>query len=690
MLKIQENTEEYENRLSDEKREIIVEDLRFFKMVTDSVEDNIDKLPEKITRETANVEDNIDKSQENNPRETAKKLIDVYKKIVQYFKNIKAKKYNFWKEKKKDHFYFIKVLEESGLYHYSFDELKKICEDLKELFDGELNKDIKISVIELLKFLYEREEAKDKSNKKIEMVELMQICGISEDDLSQLPDDISTTNTKGLFKNDIIEYLTERQKNTIAQMSVEEIRSVIDEYVNNGQSKPKYLNEYINRLKTMNALDLVTIFKLINRGDMQNSDVIEFAINRDIDLTELNRFIYDDPKKAPNILKDFSEALQVKRLIELYKELRNCSKKEKNAKQEDFENYAKLFSLYKTDKDGREIETFLKAFKKLRRDQKTPLSKDEVVYLYEIGLISGKYAFQPNEFINILDRNGKKQGDKVDQVRKNIALTIIRKGKLRIEDANGLFKGEIENIYKKNNVVTQEMIEKTLLGQFFAECTEDQKMNILLACDFSDEIDGDLIQWYIPNFVERLHSNKQRTKSSEQQDIKGKHNEGKKDYIKIPFKKRYLEIVGLNIPKLSISINNGVAYAVSTECNIIVIEQLCISKNGDKLLQPGEHPSYVMKYDYYKKCIETNKEIRRTIKAGDETQVIFDFNMLFRYYMKEEKDGIIKRVPHKVPENNPKRKVKPWGDSLKEAIQQLSEIKIDFDKDTREKGEELS
>ena len=513
------------------------------------------------------------------------------------------------------------------------------------------------------------------------MVRLLQLCGISEEDLNILPEEDTKKRKKTSFKNDMIESLEKQQTGEISQMGVEEVRAVIDEYVNSEtKRRPRYLADYIARLKDLNGLDLVTIIELVKKGDMQNTDVISFATENDIDKAELNKFINDDPQKKSKILRDFSNAINAEELINRYKEVRALKGRNKNGHEkakEYFQKYVELFKLYKNDPDGEEIKKFLKGFKKqTRRDPKIPLTKEEIIYLYEIGLIGGQYAFHTNDFVNILNNNSNKsKKDDVDNTIHDIISKIIEDRKLRIEDAKGLFKNEIEAIFSSNRVVTKEMVLGTLLGYFFADCTDNQKIEIILSCDFSDEIDGKIIQWFLPNLVNQWSLKKTSEEgSAKSKDIKGESDtkKEKKQYIIIPWKQRYKDISSINIPDLRIVIENGILYAISDNLSICIIEQLSINK-GEGIVKTGEHPTYVIDKDYYEKKVKNDQNLYRPINIDNEQHYTIDFSMLFKLYRNLEEKSKMKRILHRVQENN-SRNIVTWQDGLIKAISELSGI----------------
>ncbi len=652
----EENTK-YKIDIDRDDRDKVLEDLKFLKNIQ---------------------EDLYKKSTNKKLEEIASKLFSKCRKAYNTYVNnlkMKAKDLIQWKNSKNDPLYLVKILQESGLYTYDFDELSDILQDLKKESEDTLDEISKKSVIDFLKFLYESKEYKDKYKDRSKMAELLQICDVTEEDLNVLPDDESRKNQKGTFKNDMIELLQKRQKENISQMQAEEVRAIIDDYINSTTAdKPKFLNNYIERLRALNALDLVTIIKLVNKGDMKNRDVIEFAIENDIDNETLNKFVYDIPEKTDIILQDFSDALNTLKLSKLYKEMRQAKDKKKENATKNFEKYAELFQTYKIDKDGKEIEKFLKEFKKNgKKDPTIPLSKEEVIYLYEIGLIEGKYALKPNSNINILNEDSQKYGNKVNDVMYEIISTVINDGKLKVEDAKDLFKNEIENLYSKSDNVTKEMLDGTLLGRFFKKCSNDQKFGIILACDFSNEISEKLILQYLPDTMESRNSNKKTKEDSKIIDYENKRK--KKSYTIISYITRAKQILSLDMPKPELMINNGILLVRSDRLHICIIEQLYISNTEEQKLRTGEHPTYVMTTDYY----EAHKEeFCKSMSIREKQKIIYNFSKLGKLAIRDSENGDIKKVFHKLEENNPKRNITPWEIALKNAVSNMCGKPIDY------------
>ncbi len=663
---IEKNTG-YKIDIDNADRKKLLEDLIFLKTIKEDLYNNKGKLNEQLM-------------------ELLVTCIAAYDTYVTTLRK-KAEDLTKWKDSKNDPFYLIKVLQESGLYAYEFNELSDIFKKLKEENGDHLDETSKNSAIELLRFLYESKEYKNRYKDKNEIMKLLQICDITEEDLSQLPEDKSKKNQKGTFKNDMIDFLQEIQKNNIKQMQEEEVRAIIDDYRNSATAdKPRLLNNYIERLRELNALDLFTIISLVNKGAMKNSDVIEFAINNDIDNDTLNKFIYDynDTEKTHTILSDFSDALSASELSKLYKKKRQAKGKEEEKATKDFEKYAELFQTYKIDKDGKEIEKFLKEFKRNgKKDPTIPLSKEEIIYLYEIGLIGGKYALKPNSNINILNKESKKYGKDVDKVRYDIISTVIKNGKLKVEDAKDLFKDEIEELYSKNDNenVTNERLDGTLLGRIFKDCSSDQKFGIILACDFSNEISEKLILQYLPDTMESKNNNK---KNKEDYKIADDDNKGKKkNYTIISYIARAKQILSLDMPKPELTINNGILLVRSDILHICILEQLYINNTEEQKIRTGEHPTYVMTTDYY----DAHKnEFCKTRGIGKETNIIYNFSELSKLAIRDRENGYIKKVFHKLKENNPKREITTWKSALKNAVSQMCGRPIDYIEKVSEKN----
>lgn len=641
------------------EREKVVEDFRFYKMIKEDVEKTLQ-----------------DQTIPDSDKEDNKNNVDCYNDYVESLKEQYALEFDFWSNTKGDPFYFMKIIEESGIASYDYDELQNIFQNLKEKCGDNLDKGLKKSEMYLLWFLYENQG--NRHNNKDEMIKLLQICDINEDDLSLIPDDESRKNQKGTFKYDMIDFLENKQLKKISQMNAEQVRAEIDNYIKSDRRcKPKFINKYIERLKELNALDLVTIIELVNRGDMQNSDVIEFAINSDIDIESLNGFIYDDPDKTPTILQDFSNVLDSMKLAGLYKNMRETRNSDKEQAKLEFEKYAHFYQLYKIDKDGKEIEKFLLEFKKQnKRDPRRPLEQGEVVYLYEIGILGGKYALHANRFINILNSESSKNGQKVDNVRHSIISTIIEHRKLRVEDARELFKSEIEELYSKNDNVTEKMLDGTLLGTFFKQCTDDQKFGYILACDFSEEIDGKLLQHFLPYTVEcENRTNRYNIEIKDDDNNDEKKINDDKSYIIIPYKTRTNQILSLDIPNTELSIDNGVLVVRSDSFDICIIEQLYINKIGEKTLKTGIHSTYVVKNDFFE---EHKNYFSKTIKINNELHTIYDFSRLSRLSIENKGNGSIKKVLHRLEENNPNRNVIPWNIGLQNAVSDVSGRPISY------------
>lgn len=655
---IKKAVEIYLGSLRKEKEQVI-EDLKFFRLVQEKTKNNLQEFSD-------------------DDKKLIEDYLTSYNIIIQIFRKETALNFREWKDLKNDPFYFIKVLLESGLYAYEFNELSDIFKELKEENGDHLDETLKKSAIELLKFFYESKEYEDKYKDKNEMMKLLQIFDITEKDLSKILDDESRKSQRGTFKNDIINSLQDRQKKNISQMSVKDVRQVIDDYVDSKtESEPKFLNEYIERLRELNALDLVTIIKLVNKGHMKNKDVIEFAINNDIDNEILNGFIYDNdnPEKTDIILRDFSDALSASELSKLYKKKRQAKGKEEEKATKDFEKYAELFQTYKIE-DGKEIEKFLKEFKKNgKKDPTIQLSKEEIVYLYEIGLIGGKYALKPNPNINILNDKSEKEGKNVDKVRYYIISTVIKDGKLKVEDAKDLFKDEIEELYSKNDNenVTNERLDGTLLGRIFKDCSSDQKFGIILACDFSNEISEKLILQYLPDTMESKNNNKKNKEDCKIADDDNKSK--KKNYTIISYITRAKQILSLDMPKPELMTNNGILLVRSDGLQICIIEQLYINNTEEQKLRTGEHPTYVMTTDYY----EAHKEeFCKTRAIGEGTNIIYNFSELSKLAMRDSENGDIKKVFHKLEENNPNRNITPWKIALKDAVSKMCGKTIDY------------
>ncbi len=647
-----------------EEKEQVIEDLKFFRLVQEKTKNNLQEFPD-------------------DPKKMIEGSLTTYNEVIQLFRE-SALKFKEWKDLRNDPFYFIKVLLESGLYAYEFNELSDIFKELKEENGDLLDETSKKSAIELLSFLYESKEYEDKYKDRNEMMKLLQIFDITEEDLSKIPDDKSRKSQKGTFKNDMIDFLQEIQINNIKQMQEEEVKAIIYDYINSATAdKPRLLNNYIERLRELNALDLVIIISLVNKGAMKNSDVIEFAINNDIDNETLNIFIYNhnDPEKTHTILSDFSNALSASELSKLYKKKRQAKGKEEEKATKDFEKYAELFQTYKID-NGKEIEKFLLEFKQHgKKDPKKPLDTKEIIYLYEIGLIGGKYALKPNSNINILNKESKKYGKDVDKVRYDIISAVIKDGKLKVEDAIDLFKKEIENLYSKSGTITKVMLDETLLGRIFNDCSSDQRFGIILACDFSDEISEKLILQYFSDTMESKNNNK---KNKEDCKIADDENKGKKKpYKLISSIARAKQILSLDMSKPELTINNGILLVRSDILHICILEQLYINNTEEQKLRTGEHPTYVMTTDYY----EAHKEeFCKTRGIGKETNIIYNFSELSKLAIRDRENGYIKKVFHKLKENNPKREITTWKSALKNAVSQMCGKPKDYIENVSEKN----
>ena len=653
----------YKIDIDNADRKRLLEDLIFLKTIKEDLYHNKEKLNEQLMELLV----------------TYNAAYDTYVTTLRK----KAEDLIKWKDSKNDPFYLIKVLQESGLYAYEFNELSDIFKKLKEENGDHLDGTSKKSAIELLKFLYESKEYKNRYKDRNEIMKLLQICEITEEDLSKIQDDESRKNPKGTFKNDIINSLQERQKKNISQMSVKDVRQVIDDYVDSKtESEPKFLNEYIERLRELNALDLATIIKLVNKGHMKNKDVIEFAINNDIDNETLNIFIYGNSKKTDIILRDFSNALSTSELSKLYKEKRQAKGKEEEKATKNFKKYAELFQTYKIDKDDKEIKKFLAEFKIYgKKDPKKPLDTKEIIYLYEIGLISGEYALKPNSNINILTIKSEKDKKAVEDVRYDIISAVIKDGKLKVEDAIDLFKKEIENLYSKSGTITKVMLDETLLGRIFKDCSSDQKFGIILACDFSDEISEKLILQYFSDTMESKNNNKKNKEDCKIIDDENKRK--KKPYILISSIARAKQILSLDMPKPELTINNGILLVRSDRLHICILEQLYISSTEEQKIRTGEHPTYVMTTDYY----DAHKnEFCKTRGIGKETNIIYNFSELSKLAIRDSENGNIKKVLHKLQENNPNREITTWKSALKNAVSQMCGKPIDYTENVSERN----
>ena len=314
--------------------------------------------------------------------------------------------------------------------------------------------------------------------------------------------------------------------------------------------------------------------------------------------------------------------------------------------------------------------------KQNKRDPRRPLEQGEVVYLYEIGILGGKYALHANRFINILNSESSKNGQNVDKVRHSIISTIIEHRKLRVDDARELFKSEIEELYSKNDNVTEKMLDGTLLGTFFKQCTDDQKFGYILACDFSEEIDGKLLQHFLPYTVEcenRTNRYNIGIKDDDNNDEKKINDD--KSYIIIPYKTRTNQILSLDIPNTELSIDNGVLVVRSDSFDICIIEQLYINKIGEKTLKTGIHSTYVVKNDFFE---EHKNYFSKTIKINNELHTIYDFSRLSRLAIENKGNGSIKKVLHRLEENNPNRNVIPWNIGLQNAVSDVSGRPISY------------
>ena len=651
-----ENNENLSNRIARKNKEQLIENFRFLKIVKDSSEKN--KMLMK-----------------KNEQKELDEAFKTYNDFLSIIENL-SKEFMYWKNNKKDPLFLIKVLAESGFQFFSLLELNKLFQSLKSQFGDVLDQSTKKSVIELLNTVYESDKSKNKSKQKNEMASLIQICNIDENDLETLFDDSEKKQSIGKFIADMKDYIVEERVKVVKNKDAKWVKQKIDEYLESPQSiEKRYITAYIDRLKELNELDLVTIISLAKKGAIENKYVLEFAINNDIDIDELNKFVYDNPQQTQSILEDFSKVLDPIELADYFKKVRNskANSKEHTKALQDFEKYAKLYQLYKIDINGKEIKKFLMEFKKKsiskskRYTTTLPLTKDEVVYLYELGIIGGEYAFQLNENINILQYNSKEYGKESEKTRQSILLRVIKNGRLIPADAKKLFKDEIEKLFCENEIVTIEMFNNTLLGIMFSNLSEDEKISILISCDFSDELDMRII-----DLSEKIIESQYKNTNNRFSNNRSKSKDEKKEYKIIKYKERINAISQLGIPDLVISINNGVLYAMSKTYNICILEQLFTSKKSKNSSQTGQHSTYIMTKEFYE---EHKDEFCSIMNINGERYNIIDFSALFNLYLEYKEEDTIKRAQHKVQENNKNRIIEPWADAMRRKIYELCGIK---------------
>ena len=90
-----------------------------------------------------------------------------------------------------------------------------------------------------------------------------------------------------------------------------------------------------------------------------------------------------------------------------------------------------------------------------------------------------------------------------------------------------------------------------------------------------------------------------------------------------------------------------------------------------------------MTTDYY----DTHKnEFCKTRGIGKETNIIYNFSELSKLAIRDSENGDIKKVLHKLQENNPNREITTWKSALKNAVSQMCGKPIDYTENVSERN----
>ena len=618
--------------------------------------------------------------------EDVRNFNEIYRSLFEF-----AKRFKDFSEKNNDPLYFVEILALSGAYD---EEKESFLNPLQEYLQEESYDDIsKGNVINLFKKLYED------NNPELWNMEyvgsLLIKLGIDVDDLKrQLTDKIENQNNghnrkenknrnkkqgrKRDFKKDMETYLSKKEKESIEKMSAEAIRNKVDDYLRGSIKLKRLVPLYINRLKELNELDAVTTINLANNGDIDNTDVLNLALNGAIDEETLYEFgnSSEDKEKREKIREVFSKKLDVKKLIEMYRTARNSIINKNHDGDSEFERFARIFMTYKIDKKGEEIRTFLNAFKNQGKRAGNPLSVDEIVYLYQLGIIGYEYALEENEYVSILNRSSGKFGKNVERTRISIIRALIKDGRLKNVDSERLFKDEIEKIYTNNNLLTLENLEATLLNKVLDQgWPEGRKIGFILSINLSDDVNDEILNLYVSNTTQIDKKNAQQNKGTKNEISEPS---ARSSYIKMGIREKYRNIVSLceGIPDLTCSIENGTLCATSMFHSIVILDKL-YEKNA-KGLKPVSNAAYVMSKKFY----DENEE--KIAFLSHKGEIVYNFSELNKLNRDNHDDSIF-IVRHKKQENNPPtKKIKSVRDVLAEKITKISGKEIKFP-ESREK-----